>query len=289
MFKMGDISFRVKKDVDEAVRLYRLAAAAGNAKAGFALAEIYTQPGKYMDISRAVEIAEHEADRGKFLGFVMMAGFLGRGIGVPADPARAKEFDEKLRRSEFDRDQYKFAVRLEDGKGCAQDPVRALRFYEMAAENGHELAMYNLGVHFASEAIPPDLAKAAYWYKRSADRGCDNAAWAYGACLEKGEGVKPDLTIAVEYYQKAALMGYGKAFTALGRICERGNNHTEAAGWYEKAAEADDKIGSYYLACLYYAGKGRVKNREKAIEFFKKARDLGLPQANKRLVELGAA
>lgn len=77
----------------------------------------------------------------------------------------------------------------------------------------------------------------------------------------------------------------------LGNCYYRGHgvdrNYTEAAKWYQKAADKGNASGQFNLGDCYYSGKGVSKNRTTAIEFFKKAAKKDHKDAIKILKELG--
>ena len=60
------------------------------------------------------------------------------------------------------------------GRGVALDQGEALRFYEMAAAEGHPLAMARLGqMHARGLGVPQSNATALRWYRKAADKvGC---------------------------------------------------------------------------------------------------------------------
>jgi TPR repeat protein len=60
------------------------------------------------------------------------------------------------------------------GRGVAQrDVQQALTYYQRAAEQNFAPAEFNIGYLYENgfEGQPPDLEKAAQWYKRAADHG----------------------------------------------------------------------------------------------------------------------
>ena len=53
-----------------------------------------------------------------------------------------------------------------------EDDAEAVRWYQMAAEQGYARAQYNLGVMYADgEGVPEDDAEAVRWYQMAAEQG----------------------------------------------------------------------------------------------------------------------
>lgn len=78
---------------------------------------------------------------------------------------------------------------------------------------------------------------------------------------------------AIEWYIKSANGGYGYAQNVFGILYEEGEivpqNCTEAAKWYQKAADQGNINGLYNLACLYlYGQEGIEKDYERAFKLF---------------------
>ena len=88
-----------------------------------------------------------------------------------------------------------------------------------------------------------DLAKAAEWYRSSADLGFALSQHSLAAMYEEGKGVKKDTVKATEWFKKAADQGSPPSQTAYAAKLERGDGVTKstakAALWYLKAAQKD--------------------------------------------------
>jgi TPR repeat protein len=101
----------------------------------------------------------------------------------------------------------------------------------------------NLGIMYATGAgVAQDFAKAAGWYRDSADRKGDaNAQYNLGIAYYNGRGVLPDHGEAARWFRKAAEQGDARAQSNLGHMYENGlgvqQDDTEAKKWYRKAAQ----------------------------------------------------
>jgi TPR repeat protein len=57
-----------------------------------------------------------------------------------------------------------------------KDPTKAVYWYRLAAERGHDDAQYNLGfMYILGEGVTPDAEEGLLWLHRSADRGNTSA------------------------------------------------------------------------------------------------------------------
>ena len=58
-----------------------------------------------------------------------------------------------------------------DGDGVPKDDAEAVRWYRLAAEQGHARAAYNLGLMYETgEGVPQDYVRAHMWYKLAGSR-----------------------------------------------------------------------------------------------------------------------
>jgi TPR repeat protein len=127
---------------------------------------------------------------------------------------------------------------------------------------------------------------------------------------------------AIEYFHRSAEIGFAPAQVVLGYLFETGRataaNPREAFDWYKKAAQQDDPLAQWLAGRIIYAGLipgrnldeasgflqssadhgdafgeyllGRVKLERQdyshAAAWFRKAAELGLPQAQEQLAKL---
>ena len=85
----------------------------------------------------------------------------------------------------------------------------AVKWYTKSAEQGMELAQFNLGVcYYEGKGVSKDWKEAAKWYRKSAEQGYGEAQLALGSCYKNGWGVGKDEKEAVKWFAKAAEQGY---------------------------------------------------------------------------------
>ena len=64
-----------------------------------------------------------------------------------------------------------------NGRGVALDYAEALRWYKLAAAQGHGVALYGVGLFYENGwSVAADRAEAIRWYKRAAAAGDTDAA-----------------------------------------------------------------------------------------------------------------
>ena len=87
--------------------------------------------------------------------------------------------------------QYNLGVMYANGVGVPQDDKTAVKWYTLAAEQGHASAQYNLGVMYRKgQGVPQDDKTAVKWYTLAAEQG-DAAAQYNLGLMTLGVGVKP--------------------------------------------------------------------------------------------------
>ena len=102
------------------------------------------------------------------------------------------------------------------------DEVREL--YEQAADQGHEVAIKNLGVMYEhGQGVAQSYVKARDWNERAAEGGVAEAQYALGSYCSLGrEGVAIDLPRARMWTEKAAAQGDAGAQSNLGIMYREG-------------------------------------------------------------------
>ena len=97
-------------------------------------------------------------------------------------------------------------------KGVEEDYAEAVRWFRLAAEQGHPRAQFNLGVDYAlGQGVEEDAAEAARWLRLAAEQGHSAAMYLLGGAYEIGAGVERDFSEAVRWYRLAAGRGHDEA------------------------------------------------------------------------------
>ena len=95
-----------------------------------------------------------------------------------------------------------------DGEGVPKDYAEAVKWFRMAAEQGHVHAQYNLGVLYSEgRGVGQDYVEAAKWYRKAAEQGSVDAQYNLGAMYAQGQGVRQDFVQAHIQFSLAAAAG----------------------------------------------------------------------------------
>lgn len=141
---------------------------------------------------------------------------------------------------------------------------KAMPWYRMAAENGHEDAQFRLGL-LLERGIGPsfaerDLKEALQWYQKAAAQGHPHAQCRLGHFYLYGnEAVRRDPKRAADWYGKAAKQGVEEARARLGLCYDLGLGVKQDA---KKAAVYYRSLGPHYqnrIRLVYQKMKGRLK------------------------------
>ncbi len=99
-----------------------------------------------------------------------------------------------------------------NGEGVAKDLAKAAEWYRKAAEKKHVRAQYNLGILYLDKE---DFVSAAYWFGKAAEQGHAKALTNLGTLYYYGVGVTQDVDMAMELYNKAVGKGDERARSNL--------------------------------------------------------------------------
>ena len=160
------------------------------------------------------------------------------------------------------------------------DYEQAVKYYKMAAEQGHAVAQNQLGNCFnLGLGVVQDYNEAVKWYRKAADQGRAAAQCNLGVCYYYGKGVALDYHDAVGLFRKAADQGRADAQFYLGVCFNKGQgvtqDYVEAVKWYRKAADQGHADAQYYLGVCFKRGKGVTQDYVEAVKWYRKAADQG--------------
>jgi TPR repeat protein len=104
----------------------------------------------------------------------------------------------------------------EQGRGTAQNDVKAAKWYRKAAELGDSRAMNNLGFMYANgRGVKQDYEEAVKWYRRAALQGDAEAQNNMGVSYEEGKGLEKNSIRALKWF---LLASWGGNETALKNV-----------------------------------------------------------------------
>jgi TPR repeat protein len=225
------------------------------------------------------------------------------GKGVAQDDARAVELFRKSADQGNAQAQNSLGVMYALGRGVQRDKEEAVRWYKKSAKQGLAEGIYNVAIsYYNGEGIEGNIALAYTWMMIAQRRGDAQAAEALkhigeqlnnrvdrskfdlAVLYEKGEEVPQDLPAAVALYLEAAHLDHRQsifASSAQYKLCQlyavgKGvpQDYAEAKDWCKKS-----EMGFAYLVLGRMAekGLGQDKNPHEALEFYRNAAVLGVP------------
>lgn len=203
----------VNKDLNEALRLYRLSAAQDYDPAVQKLRklEAATAPPAAPPAPAAPTMSADEAYR--------LGGKNWNGDGVAKNEAEAVRLFRIAAMQGHAAAATDLGFAYEFGRGVTTNLGEAVRWYKAGAEGGNLIGQTNLGYMYDSgRGVNQDYAQAAYWYRRAANAGHARAQSNLGELYENGKGVQLDLNEAIRLYQLAARQGNEYARKALNRL-----------------------------------------------------------------------
>ncbi|ASK79105.1 hypothetical protein CF386_08525 [Paraphotobacterium marinum] len=157
------------------------------------------------------------------------------------------------------------------------------------AYEGQIDAQYELGEKylFGSSEYPKNYSKAAFWFEKAAQQGDELAQFNLGWMYQKGQGVKQNNFKSYQWYLKAATKGLSVAQNNLAIMYFNGFgtnvNYKKALIWFKKAASSGYAPAESNLANMYLLGKGGYKDYDKAFSLYKKSAFQGNPVAQYQL------
>ena len=136
---------------------------------------------------------------------------------------------------------YSYGIVVDDEKKVLKNKTEALRWYRLAAKQGHVEAQFNLGLMYEKgEGMPEDHAKAVSWFRQAAEQGYADAQSKLGSMYYDGKGVPKDYAEAMRWYRQAAEQGDVGAQSLLGLMYGMGEgvpqNSVQAYAWLSIAA-----------------------------------------------------
>lgn len=138
------------------------------------------------------------------------------------------------------------ATLYDDGRGVAQDLVRAAALYRQAAERGNRHAQWRLGVMLdMSEGVGENPAEAVEWFRKAVAQGDRTAMSSLAVMYATGRGVAQDYTEAMRLYKLAAKHGEPHGFFGVAIMHLRGEgvqaDPVESLAWMWVASMLGDK------------------------------------------------
>jgi hypothetical protein len=96
----------------------------------------------------------------------------------------------------------------------------ALAFFRLAAEQHLDAAQYELGknMYEGGHCPPSHQPEAMRWFQLAANQGHPDALFAVGLMYESGHGVPVDNAEAIRWYSRAAAAGHCRAVCCMQKL-----------------------------------------------------------------------
>jgi serine/threonine-protein kinase len=178
--------------------------------------------------------------------------------------------------------------------GLSQSYLDAQSWYLKAAQQDSPLAQFRLGVMYEKGlGTNKDVLRAVQYYQSAANEGYAEAENLMGIFYATGTGgITEDDKQAVAWYQKAADQGFAKAEKNLGDMYFFGRgvdrDYKQAMVWYGKAADQNIADAQYRLGYMYEKGLGVAQSNQDAVTQYKKAARNGSVEAQRALDHLNS-
>ena len=166
------------------------------------------------------------------------------------------------------------------------DCEQAIKWFRMAANQGHVQAQYNLGLMYDDAYYSgrhQNNKEAATWFMRAAERGHVQAQYKFGLICHSSIAVIRDDVAAACWIEKAASQGLAEAQYTMGCFYRDGIgvkvNYIAAEQWLQKAADHGRPEAIYDLGMIHYLKSAVPQDAQKAVKLFHKAAELDYKMA----------
>jgi TPR repeat protein len=171
-------------------------------------------------------------------------------------------------------------ARYMTGEGVTRDLAAAARWYEKAAQRGEPHAQNQIGYFYQSGiGVPQDYARAMRWYQLAASNGDASALLNIGVLYFTGTGVKKDIGYAAGFFENAVRKGNGTAAAYLGDIYYSGALGTvdlaQADKWFETGSRLNDPLATYNLGLLYSSDSNHPHDFHRAASLLRRSANYG--------------
>jgi TPR repeat protein len=230
----------------------------------------------------ALHLALPRADAGDAAAETLVAEIYARGLGVPRDPEKAKDYYGKAAKQGIPEAEFRYALILMGDKPSAEAPDEAFQLMKEAADAGHQMAQFNYAQMVSARNPGSEgLLQAFVYYRKAADSGLADAQYAMSQAYANGIGGMPkDEAEARKWLLLAARQGYDTAELDLGTwlVEGRGGQQDVKAGfdWLKVAAEGGNVAAQNRVAKLYLNGIGTNADKIEAAAWYIRARRAGL-------------
>lgn len=249
------------------------------------LAELYATSAYLCDYEKAFEYATIAAEDDEPGGYYILGGLYHNGWGVEVDGLLALENYKMAAAQGHEIAMNQIGNLFMGHAGIEENPEQAFYWFNESSKKGHDVGMYNLGCCYRDGyGVAKDDEEAAVWFKKAAEAGDVSAMIELGSYYQE---IIYDTQKAKKWYNKAADLGDAEAQNKLAVIlADIDGDYKQSIKWYKKSMEQGNPWAYRNYAWCLFNGNGVKENKGKALEMLQKAIDLGCPDAENDLQEM---
>jgi TPR repeat protein len=265
----------VEQDFRMSAYYFKLSADQGNAwgqsSYGFCL---HTRVWSENDLELSVKFFKLAADQGNAHGQYNYGFCLEHGHGIGQDLKMASHY-YKLSADQGDPyGQCYYGLCLEHGQGVDIDLNMAASYYKHAADEHDSHKQRLCPFHLLRFDVTKFSAESPQYIKLSTAHAKSTAQLRLANFLENGIGISKDHILAAKYYEMASDL-FPSACACYGWCLQHGRgvpvNLTEAAAFFQYAADGDNADGANSLGICLERGLGIEKDIDRSVLYYRKA------------------
>lgn len=253
------------------------AAEKGDADAQYRLAQSYIRGiGVKKNLTTAFELIQKAADQGHAEAIGGVGYFHANGFGVKKDLAVAAEWFRKGAEKGGAKAQLNYGQALLKGRGVTADEAEGMKWIEKAIAQNLPHAHFAKGEFYfhGMHGHAQDYHKAYEHLIKAAEADHASAENMVGSMSELGQGVAIDLAKAEFWYRKSAAQGDPKGMSNLGQLLgpdgPDATKHVEAMKWLLLAHRANEPMARNLInEILRTRPPGVVKEAQRLMGEFK--------------------
>lgn len=229
-----------------------------------------------IDLNLAIECYEKARDLGSSLAMDKLGDMYYDGKGVNQNYSKAIEYYKEAAKLGFNKSMAILGKIYFEGLGVIKDYSEAAKWLKQAAELGNVDAMYLFGnMYRKGLGVDKDVEKALFWLKKVANLSNSNAMYDIGIIYFYERGVNIDYKEGLKWLKKAANLNNNVALNYIGMLYLKGSvvekNYNEAIYFFEKAKKLGNKDALNNIGYMYQYGYGVEKDIQKAVDYYKEA------------------
>lgn len=268
----------VDKDYYKAREYFEKAAKEGNEHAESYLGLFFEKGyGGEKDINKALYWYKKAALKGNIFAQYSLGFIYYEGEEVEQNLEYAFKWYKEAAEKGFAPAEYALSYLYKNAEGCEKNDIKAFYWLEEAADNDFEDAYYILGQSYleGNSIIETNYKKAFFYLSKGVNKKDKNCLESLGDMYYWGLYVKEDKEKAFSLYKDSIEEGNVSLYYKLGKLYEQEDNLEEALVNYYKGDENGDISSTQRLGVMYLNGEGAIEDKEKGLEYIKKAVKVG--------------